>query len=83
MHGENGQLVDRTVLPPNSPAPNFAAKTIYARVSSLGMFVLAKVLYPTNIEQCKNGGYLSFSNPSFRNQGECVSYVQSRSPIQH
>jgi pectin methylesterase-like acyl-CoA thioesterase len=83
MHGENGQLVDRTVLPPNSPAPNFATKTIYARVSSLGTFVLAKVLYPTNIEQCKNGGYLSFSNPSFRNQGECVSYVQSRSPVQH
>ncbi|HEX8398526.1 MAG TPA: pectinesterase family protein [Pyrinomonadaceae bacterium] len=83
MHGENGQLVDRTVLPPNSPAPNFATKTIYARVSSLGTFVLAKVLYPTNIEQCKSGGYLSFSNPSFRNQGECVSYVQSRSPVQH
>jgi hypothetical protein len=33
---------------------------------------------PTNADQCKKGGYASFNNPSFRNQGQCVSYVNAR-----
>lgn len=32
---------------------------------------------PTDQDQCKEGGYASFNNPSFRNQGQCVSYVQT------
>lgn len=32
---------------------------------------------PTNKNECKNGGWMSFNNPTFKNQGECVSYVQS------
>jgi hypothetical protein len=31
---------------------------------------------PTNKDQCKNGGWKTFNNPSFKNQGECVSYVE-------
>lgn len=31
-------------------------------------------------EDCKGGGYRSFSDPAFRNQGQCVSYFQSNSP---
>jgi hypothetical protein len=31
-------------------------------------------------EQCKNGGWKNFSNPSFKNQGECVSYFVSNKP---
>lgn len=30
---------------------------------------------PTNKDQCKRGGWATFNNPSFRNQGQCVSYV--------
>jgi hypothetical protein len=30
---------------------------------------------PTDSNQCKKGGWATFNNPSFRNQGECVSYV--------
>lgn len=30
---------------------------------------------PTNKDQCKNDGWKSFSNPSFKNQGQCVSSV--------
>ncbi|MEP6955979.1 MAG: choice-of-anchor Q domain-containing protein, partial [Chthoniobacterales bacterium] len=41
LHGEGGALVDRTVLAPKTPAPNFATRTIYARVDSLSPFVLA------------------------------------------
>jgi len=33
---------------------------------------------PTNKDQCKNGGWMRFDNPMFRNQGQCVSYVNGR-----
>ena len=32
---------------------------------------------PTDKSECKNGGWAEFNNPSFRNQGDCVSYVVS------
>lgn len=56
LHGEGGVLVDRTYFSlegcapaPGSPcpAPNFATRTIYARVSSLSPFVLATVGTPS------------------------------------
>lgn len=43
LHGEQGQLVDRTILAPDSPAPSFATREISARVTSLSPFVLAAV----------------------------------------
>jgi hypothetical protein len=30
---------------------------------------------PTNKDQCKNGGWMTFNDPAFKNQGDCVSYV--------
>jgi len=30
---------------------------------------------PTTKSACKHGGWKSFTNPSFKNQGQCVSYV--------
>ncbi len=30
---------------------------------------------PENKEACKNGGWMNFTNPSFKNQGQCVAYV--------
>ena len=30
---------------------------------------------PTSKSACKHGGWKSFTNPSFKNQGKCVSYV--------
>ena len=47
LHNEGGTLIDRTILPPDSPAPNFATKTICARVSSLSPFVVATNNAPT------------------------------------
>jgi hypothetical protein len=41
LHNESGVLVDRTILSPDPLAPDFAAKTICARVSSLSPFALA------------------------------------------
>ena len=30
---------------------------------------------PTNKDQCKDGGWQTFDNPTFKNQGDCVSFV--------
>lgn len=30
---------------------------------------------PTNKVQCKNGGWKTFTNPAFNNQGDCIKYV--------
>jgi hypothetical protein len=32
---------------------------------------------PTDKDACKNGGWQSFNSPTFKNQGECVSFVAS------
>jgi hypothetical protein len=32
-------------------------------------------LAPTSKDECKNGGWQNYSNPTFKNQGDCVSYV--------
>lgn len=32
---------------------------------------------PTDKNQCKKDGWTAFNNPTFKNQGDCVSYVQS------
>jgi hypothetical protein len=33
---------------------------------------------PTDKESCKNGGWMTFNNPTFKNQGECVSTVAAQ-----
>jgi hypothetical protein len=32
---------------------------------------------PTSTEECKNDGWRTFTNPRFKNQGDCVSFVAS------
>jgi len=32
---------------------------------------------PTSKDECKKGGWMNFNNPSFKNQGDCVSFVAS------
>jgi hypothetical protein len=34
---------------------------------------------PTEMSQCKNDGWRTFDTPFFKNQGDCVSYIQSNS----
>lgn len=33
---------------------------------------------PTTMNQCKNGGWKTFTNPVFKNQGRCVSFVEQK-----
>ncbi len=33
--------------------------------------------YPKDKDECKDNGWKSFNNPSYKNQGQCVSHVQA------
>ena len=35
---------------------------------------------PASAEQCQDGGWMSFNNPAFKNQGECVSVAEHNKP---
>jgi CSLREA domain-containing protein len=35
---------------------------------------------PVDKDQCKEGGWVHFNSPTFRNQGDCVSFVVSNRP---
>ena len=39
-------------------------------------FVLTEVTTTENKDKCKGDGWMSYENPLFKNQGDCVSYVQ-------
>ena len=32
---------------------------------------------PTNADQCKNGGWQTFDSPAFKNQGDCIQFVNT------
>lgn len=38
-------------------------------------------LTPVTKDSCKKNGWMTFNAPTFRNQGDCVSYVQSHSLV--
>ena len=44
LHGEDGVLVDRTILAPDQPAPDFATRQLCARTVSLSPFAVATAL---------------------------------------
>ena len=58
LHQENGVLVDRTILPPDSPAPLFvpdpAPKKISARVTSFSPFVVGGLQTAPNVALSAN-----------------------------
>ena len=39
--------------------------------------VMIESVSPTHMDMCKKGGWELFHHPTFKNQGDCVSYVQS------
>jgi hypothetical protein len=45
--------------------------------------VVAQVGPPTSKDACKHGGWKTFNHPTFKNQGQCVSYVASHGRKQH
>lgn len=45
--------------------------------------VVSQVGPPTSKDACKHGGWKTFNHPTFKNQGQCVSYVASHGRKQH
>jgi hypothetical protein len=38
---------------------------------------------PTSKNQCKHGGWKTFTSPSFKNQGQCIKFVKAQSSNGH
>lgn len=38
---------------------------------------------PTNKDQCKNNGWQTFTNPTFKNQGQCIKFVNHMDEPEH
>jgi hypothetical protein len=49
LHGEGGMLIDRTILAPDSPAPDFGTRRVCSRVNSLSPFVAALAPPPAGV----------------------------------
>jgi hypothetical protein len=45
-----------------------------ADVSNIVFNGVKQVPAPTNAKQCKKGGWKTFTDPSFRNQGQCIKF---------
>lgn len=67
LHYVNGTPTDATILPPDTPAPNFATKTICARVNSLSPFVVAEFMAPTAANVSVGGRVLTSQGYGIRN----------------
>ena len=67
-------IVDNTI---NSITFEFAS-TAYDEVVGIdSVMIYGEPARPMDKDECKKGGWKIFSNPTFKNQGACVSYVVS------
>lgn len=57
---------------------DFKAILTYTEGTDLDGDGIADTAPPTNADQCKNDGWRSFNNPTFKNQGDCVSFVATK-----
>lgn len=47
----------------------------FGTAAGVTTFDFEPLVSPTDKDQCKKGGWMTFNNPSFKNQGQCVSWV--------
>lgn len=74
---EQSPRIVKTVLFRESGGANTADAGKGFLIDNLSLASSTLVGPPTDKNQCKNGGWAAFNNPAFKNQGDCVSYVQS------
>ena len=58
-----------------STATNTVTATIPVGTNPQSIAFPVRTQGPTGIDQCKNDGWKIFTNPSFKSQGDCVSFV--------
>lgn len=51
---------------------------VFGTAAGTTIYDFEPLLAPTDKESCKNGGWMTFNNPTFKNQGECVSTVAAQ-----
>lgn len=71
----------RTVTPmthTGTPTGTPTAGTVTTTVTPMVTMTPAAGGAPTSVDQCKDGGWRTFRNPRFKNQGDCVSFVASQ-----
>ena len=55
----------------------FYDKVVVATPGSSTTYDFEPVLTPTSKDQCKNGGWMTFNTPVFKNQGDCIQFVNT------
>jgi YVTN family beta-propeller protein len=58
-----------------STATNTVTATVTVGNTPVVIAMLVRTQGPTGKDQCKNDGWKTFTNPAFKNQGDCVSFV--------
>jgi hypothetical protein len=90
----NFTMADLLRINPTLGAPG-AIKAVDVAVDVQGVADISRILFngvlqvpagtgsngtgPGSKADCKHGGWRTFTNPTFKNQGQCVSYVQHHS----
>jgi glucose/arabinose dehydrogenase len=81
LHLENGAWVDRTVLAPGQPAPDFNARSLTARVSSLSPFRIARLIGDEQAPDATSTTTAALSRPAnehgWHNQNVTVTLAAS------
>ena len=73
-----GTLEDLLIIfDEGTDTPGGTPGTITIDNVSVNGVVVGESAKPTSKDQCKNGGWTTFQDPSFKNQGQCVSFVVS------
>ena len=65
----------RKVLFRESGVPNLADLGKGFLVDGVSLSSSSSSGSPANKDECKKGGWQIFDNPSFKNQGDCVSFI--------
>jgi len=58
---------------------NTQTGVICGQASSLSPFVIAQQVQPTSKADCKDGVWQKWNDPKFKNQGQCISFVNHNS----
>lgn len=74
--GTEGDTVTNTASADGTEADLVSANNSDSESVTVNGDVTPPADAPTAKDECKNGGWMTFTNPSFKNQGECVAYVE-------
>jgi len=66
-----------------STATNVVTGTISTGAGSIAIAFPVPTQGPANKDQCKDGGWATFTNPEFKNEGQCIKFVNHMDEHEH